>query len=125
MAYRNWIELNGDVLAGVFGVSPDDLLCRIPSCERRIDRETTSKERAEIAMLYSKGGLVLSKNQLRTEYAFNKPSDVDDEFRGEPVMVPSGAVAASPEEAGDGISNPKPEAARRTTTAAPPAQPEQ
>lgn len=109
--YRNWIELNGDALARVFGVPVDDLLIRNPHCSRRVDRETTPKERAEIAALFARGGMPISVRQLRREYAFDAPVDDRDAFSGEPVTVPSGAITVPPGEANQGVDNPKPEAA--------------
>jgi hypothetical protein len=108
--FRNWIKLNADALAGVFGVSPEDLLCRNGRASRRIDRETTPRERAEIMKLFADGGLATSQRQIRNEYALDAPDDEADAFRGEPVIVPSGAVTAAPDDASDGVDNPKPDA---------------
>src|SRR5579871_2974621 len=105
--YRNWIDLNGPVLAGVFGVEPAALLGRVPKCQRRIDRETTPKERAEIIKMFADGGLEGSKRQIRNEYALDTPDDEDDAFRGEPITVASGAAAVAPSTANDGVTNPK------------------
>jgi hypothetical protein len=111
--YRNWIKLNGEVLAGVFGVPPEELLNRTPHSSRRLDRETTPKERAEIMAMFAKGGLDGSKRQMRNEYALDTPVDDDDAFHGEPVTVASGAVAVPPSAANKGVDNPKPEAAAK------------
>jgi phage gp29-like protein len=112
--FRNWIRLNARILAKAFGVPPEALLSRTPSCSRRLDREVSPKERAEIANMFAKGGLELSKRQLRNEYAFDTPADEADAFRGEPVVIASGAATVSPADAGKGVENPKPEQSAST-----------
>jgi hypothetical protein len=105
-----WIDLNIDGLARILGAPPDYLLGCIPKCFRRIDRETTPKERAEIAALFAKGGLPISKGQLRNEYAFDPPDDDEDAFKGEPVTIASGGAAVASADAADGVKVDKPDA---------------
>lgn len=94
--FRNWLKLNAQVLALIFGVHPDDLVSRTPHCSRRIDRETTPKERAEIATMFARGGLELSMRQLRSEYAWDAPDSEADAFKGEPVPIQKGGAAVPP-----------------------------
>lgn len=107
----NWIELNAEALAGIFGVPPDALLARVPRLARRIDRETSPRERAEILCMFADRGVPGSIRQLRTEYAYDGPDDDADAFRGLAVQVRAGAAVISPDEAARGVDNPKPEAA--------------
>lgn len=106
--FRAWIDLNQDALAAILNCKPEDLFARIPLCSRRIDRETTPKERAEIIALFAKGGLKASKSQLRGEYAIDEPVDDDDAFNGEPVAVAAGGAAVpAADAASKGVINPK------------------
>ena len=112
-----WIDLNSDALAKIFNVPPHELFSRIPICARRIDRETTPKERAEIACMFAKGGMKLSKGQLRSEWAFDAPIDDDDAFNGEAVMVSSGGAAVpGADAAGKGVQVDKPDKSAPPTT---------
>src|SRR4029077_5202110 len=96
-----WIDLNSGGRRRLLGPPPDSLLGCIPKCFRRIDRETTPKERAEIAALFAKGGLAISKAQLRNEYAWDPPDSDDDAFKGEPVTIASGGAAVASADAAD------------------------
>lgn len=91
--FRAWIDLNGDALGRVFGVPPAELLMRVPLCSRRVDRETTPKERAEILCMFADRGMVGSIGQIRNEYAFDEPTDKDDRFTGR--VTPGGNAATT------------------------------
>ena len=91
--FKNWLKLNSEVLAPIFGIDPRDLASHTPHCSRRIDRETSPRERAEIAELFAVGGMELSKRQLRSEYAFDVPDSDEDAYRGSPVKIQKGGAA--------------------------------
>jgi hypothetical protein len=105
--FRSVVELNALDLAALFGVPPDDLMANLPWCSRRIEREVTPKERAEVRAIYLKNGLTQSKAQIRDENAYDVPTGPEDELKGEPQQVPQGGSLVAPTDAG---APPKPEA---------------
>lgn len=106
--FRAWAELNATGLAKVFGVPPDEILGRIPTASRRLDREVTPKERAEILCMFLDRGLEGSVNQIRNEYAYDAPADKSDVLHGMAVTIAGDGAAVSPSDAADGVKNPKP-----------------
>lgn len=111
---RSIVTLNLSDLCRIFGAGPDDILAHLPWFSRRVERETTPKERAETASIFMRNGLALSKSQFRDEYAFDVPTGSDDEMNGEPVQVSRGAAAVSSVAAVEGVKvseNPSPDRA--------------
>ena len=105
---RAWIDLNKRALAKIFGVTPEDLLWRLPLLSRRIDRETSPKQRAEILCMFADRGMVGSINQARNEYAFDAPVDNNDRFEGKPIALSQAGATVSPSTANDGYEKPAP-----------------
>lgn len=90
---RPIVELNVEELAAQLGANPDDILRAVPHFYWRIDRETTPKERCEIAISLANAGLPIDEEQLLDEFGFDKPRPGGKALEGTPVAVANGAAA--------------------------------
>ena len=107
------LELNAQLLAEELGVSPTDVLARLPWYTARIERET-GMERANIYELAGRIGVKTSAAQFRHDMHLNAPKDIEDEMGGEAVSVPAGGKVVSGVDASKGATAPIVEAAAQT-----------
>jgi phage gp29-like protein len=102
------VEINEDVLCGLFHCTPDDLKAAIPTISWRIDRETNPTDRATIiSMAINEWGMEVDEEQQRDEFAINAPRPGTKPLKGKPQVISDGAQAVGSLDASDGVDNPK------------------
>jgi len=103
------IEMNMDVLASLFGATPEEIRNCVPTMAWRIDRETTPSQRAQIiSMAINDWGMEVDSEQQRDEFGIDAPRPGSNPLPGKPQAVSSGGVAVGSLEASrDGVQPPK------------------
>ncbi len=106
--FRAFVEVNLQELASALGESPDDLLDSIPTCSRRIEKESSPTDRQKIYEgAVNELGLEVDEEQYRDEMGLDAPRPGGTKLRGRAETVSAGAALIPTSDASDGgVKNP-------------------
>lgn len=109
--FKPILRVNQLRLADVLGFDPSEILERVPTCSRRIEREMTPSDRQKVYEgAVNELGLPVDENQYRDEMGLDAPPPGGKALRGKPVPIGTGGLAPSIEASEDGADPaPKPE----------------
>lgn len=106
---RSILALNADALGRALGATPEQLQQACSRCSWRIEREVTPVQRMQMFDLgVNRLGLDIDEEQVRTEFAFDRPRRGSRPLRGAPVTVSSGGMSVGSNDAVDGVEAPAP-----------------